>query len=164
MGDGAGVDGLKMQSFQNAMFLGLLALAGCGTPQSVDANVVAATAPADNVVADNVVTDVATAPAASGAVAPASTAPGDVANEAVVGDAQSDRSLPADVVAFRAKRDECDHFRGEEPTDPARVAFLTKAMERTCTGTDAALIALRKRHAGEPAVLSALASYEEEVE
>ncbi|MGT2515213.1 hypothetical protein ACVOMT_14150 [Sphingomonas panni] len=72
--------------------------------------------------------------------------------------------LPADVVAFRLKRDECDHLRGEEPTGPARAAFLKYGMERTCTGTDAALRALRQRHAHDPAAIAALAGYEDDIE
>lgn len=73
-------------------------------------------------------------------------------------------TLPADVVAFRLKRDECDHLRGEEPTGPARAAFLKYGMERTCTGTDAALRALRQRHARDPAVIAALAGYDDDIE
>ena len=73
-------------------------------------------------------------------------------------------TLPADVVAFRLKRDECDHLRGEDPTGPARAAFLKYGMERTCTGTDAALHALRQRHAHDPAVIAALAGYDGDTE
>jgi hypothetical protein len=72
--------------------------------------------------------------------------------------------LPVDVVAFRLKRDECDQLRGEEPTGPARAAALRYGMERTCTGTDAALRALRQRHAGDPAVIAALAGYDDAIE
>lgn len=72
--------------------------------------------------------------------------------------------LPADVIAFRLKRDECDHLRGEEPTGPARAAFLRYGMERTCTGTDAALAALRRRHADDPASITALAGYADRIE
>lgn len=72
--------------------------------------------------------------------------------------------LPPDVVTFRLKRDECDHLRGEEPTDSARAAFLKYGMERTCTGTDAALAALRRRHAGNPAAIAALAGYADTIE
>lgn len=72
--------------------------------------------------------------------------------------------LPADVVAFRLKRDECDHLRGEEPTGPARAAFLKYGMERSCTGTDAALRALRQSHAHDPAAMAALAGYEDDIE
>ncbi|WCP71520.1 MULTISPECIES: hypothetical protein [Sphingomonas] len=73
-------------------------------------------------------------------------------------------ALPADVVAFRLKRDECDHLRGEEATGPARAAFLKYGMERTCTGTDAALRLLRQRHADDPAAIAALAGYADDIE
>ena len=73
-------------------------------------------------------------------------------------------ALPADVVSFRAKRDECDHFRGEEPADEARADFLEKALARTCTGTDAALAALKKRYADQPAVMAVLSNYDEGIE
>ncbi|MFD1036476.1 hypothetical protein ACFQ15_17720 [Sphingomonas hankookensis] len=72
--------------------------------------------------------------------------------------------LPADVIVFRMKRDECDHLRGEEPTGPARAAFLRYGMERTCTGTDAALRALRQRHANDPATIAALARHVDAIE
>ncbi|MBB3910176.1 hypothetical protein [Sphingomonas desiccabilis] len=75
-----------------------------------------------------------------------------------------DASLPSEVAAFRERRDECDHFRGEDPYDEERAAFLSEALTRTCTGTDAALKALRARYAGDPRVLAALADYEDEAE
>jgi hypothetical protein len=75
-----------------------------------------------------------------------------------------DASVPADVAAFRERRDECDHFRGEDPYDEERAASLSEALERTCTGTDAELKALRARYAGDPRVLAMLAEYEDEAE
>ena len=72
--------------------------------------------------------------------------------------------MPADVVAFRSKRDKCDYFRGEEPTDAARASELEKLLDRTCKGTDAAQAALRKRYAGNASVRAALADYDSEVE
>jgi hypothetical protein len=75
-----------------------------------------------------------------------------------------DASVPADVAAFRERRDECDHFRGEDPYDEERAAFLSEALERTCTGTDAELKALRARYAGDPRVFAMLAEYEDEAE
>lgn len=71
---------------------------------------------------------------------------------------------PADAAAFRKRRDECDHFRGEDAHDAERGAFLKTAVERTCKGTDAELKALRRRHAGNAAVIATLAAYEDEVE
>ena len=75
-----------------------------------------------------------------------------------------DAPLPAEVAAFRERRDECDHFRGEDPYDEERAAFLSEALTRTCTGTDAELKALRARYAGDPRVVAALADYEDEAE
>lgn len=73
-------------------------------------------------------------------------------------------SLPADVVAFRTKRDECDHFRGEEATDEARAAELEKLLDRTCKGTAAELTGLRERYRDNASVLTNLANYDNEVE
>lgn len=79
-------------------------------------------------------------------------------------DLGSTPKLPADILAFRAKRDDCDHFRGEEPYDAKRAAFLKAALARTCTGTDKALAALRKRYVGQPALLDVLKAYEDRIE
>ena len=146
---------------RSTMLVVSLALAGCGGSRAGEANA-AAPVPVESASAGNATTAEAVsldAPVASPTtMVPAST------NDSVPADGDEAAALPADVVAFRAKRDECDHFRGEEPTDQARAAFLTEAMERTCTGTDAALIDLRKRYAGNAAIVSALADYEDEVE
>jgi hypothetical protein len=74
------------------------------------------------------------------------------------------QQMPADVLAFRARRDECDHFRAEEATDQARAAFLEKTLARTCTGTDAALASLKRRYARRPAIMAALSHYDERIE
>lgn len=74
-------------------------------------------------------------------------------------------TLPADVVAFKAKRDQCDHFRGEDPgEDEARAAQLQRKVDQTCKGTDARLKALRRQYADNPKVMAALAHYEDDVE
>ena len=105
-------------------------------------------------------------PAAGGGSAGNSGAAPDAAHSPMraAGDAPRPASRLADVVAFRQRRDECDHFRGEEPYDAKRAAFLRAALARTCKGTDAELAALRKRYAGNPAALRALAGYEPTVE
>lgn len=77
---------------------------------------------------------------------------------------QTAPALPADVAAFKEKRDSCDHFRGEEPYDAERGAFLAKQLEATCKGTDKALADLRARYAGDAAAKAALADYETQVE
>lgn len=74
-------------------------------------------------------------------------------------------ALPADVAAFKAKRDQCDHFRGEDPgEDEARAAQLKRKVDQTCKGTDARLKALRRQYAGNPKVTAALTQYEDDVE
>lgn len=148
------------------MVAALLALGGCGTPQPAAANAT------DVRVSDNATVPVSETmgePAAptnenAGATAAVPQTDTDAAAGQSGAATAGDGSLPADVVSFRVKRDECDHFRGEEPSDDARAAFLAKATERTCTGSDAALASLRKRYANKPAVIAALASYDDEIE
>ncbi|WP_338664373.1 hypothetical protein VQH23_04235 [Pararoseomonas sp. SCSIO 73927] len=72
--------------------------------------------------------------------------------------------LPRDVAAFTARRDRCDHFRGEESDDPARAAEIARALDRNCRGTDAELARLKRRHAGNPAARARLDRYEARVE
>ena len=135
----------------------VLALAACGSapdnaaatgkPMAADAPLLATPAAGGNVAGHTVAAPVA---------APSATRD--------TGDAARPAPRPADVVAFRRRRDECDHFRGEEPYDATRAAFLRAALARTCKGTDAQLAALRKRYAGNAALLRALAGYESNVE
>ena len=70
--------------------------------------------------------------------------------------------LPADVRRFVARRDLCDHFRGEDPYDDQRRRFLVQRMERDCRGTDAELAALMRRHRNESTVIERLNRYETE--
>jgi hypothetical protein len=72
--------------------------------------------------------------------------------------------LPRDVAAFVARRDRCDHFRGEEADDPARAAAIARALEANCRGTDAELARLKRRHAGDPAVRARLSGYDPRIE
>ncbi|MDQ2138172.1 hypothetical protein RBI14_08330 [Alcaligenaceae bacterium B3P038] len=74
-------------------------------------------------------------------------------------------ALPADVVSFIAGRDQCDHFRGEDPgDDEARAESLQSKLEQTCRGTDARLATLRRHYADNATVKAALAGYEKNVE
>lgn len=61
-------------------------------------------------------------------------------------------------------RDGCDHFRGEEPYDAERRAYLEKSIRDLCTGTDAKLADLRQRYARNQDVMAALAGYEGRIE
>ncbi len=73
-------------------------------------------------------------------------------------------AFPSEVTSFMVDRDGCDHFRGEEPYDAERAAFLEENIRELCTGTDAKLALLRHRYAADPDVLAALGNYEEGVE
>ena len=74
------------------------------------------------------------------------------------------QALPDDVAAFIEMREACDHFRGEDPYDAEREAFLLRMMKETCIGTDAELARLREAHAGNAVVIDALAHFEDSIE
>ncbi len=73
---------------------------------------------------------------------------------------------PADVAAFRDKRDQCDQLRGEDPGDrqgKAREELLAK-QTRYCAGSDAALRALRRKYTNDLKVLDDLKDYDDKIE
>lgn len=107
---------------------------------------------------------VAALSACLGALALIGCGPGTEADSNRPAPAEAKATLPADVRAFRTRRDACDHMRGEEAADEARAAFLEKRLARTCTGTDAALASLKRRYADRPAVMTVLSRYEERIE
>jgi hypothetical protein len=72
--------------------------------------------------------------------------------------------LPSDVVAFKERRDLCDHFRGEDAYNEERGKFLAENMKKSCTGTDKELASLRSKYRSNEAVVRALADYEEKIE
>ncbi len=65
--------------------------------------------------------------------------------------AASAASLPPDVQTYVAERQNCDHFRGEEPYDAERRREIEAALERYCRGTDARLMGLKKKYRNGPA-------------
>lgn len=62
-------------------------------------------------------------------------------------------SLPSDVQTFVAERENCDHFRGEEPYDAERKREIEAALDRYCGGTDARLQGLKKKYRNAPAAV-----------
>lgn len=72
--------------------------------------------------------------------------------------------LPEDVAAFIGRRQLCDHFRGEEPYDAERRAFLDDQMHALCHGTDHELARLRAAYATRADVLDQLAEFEDRIE
>ena len=69
-----------------------------------------------------------------------------------------------DVAAFIERRDGCDHFRGEEPYDEERRAFLEKNIVELCSGTDQQLAALKIKYSSDPNVIAKLVQYEADIE
>ncbi|MDP9838897.1 hypothetical protein J2T09_003669 [Neorhizobium huautlense] len=61
--------------------------------------------------------------------------------------------LPADIQTFVTERENCDHFRGEEPYDAERRREIEAALDRYCRGTDARLQGLRKKYREAPAAI-----------
>jgi hypothetical protein len=72
----------------------------------------------------------------------------------------------ADYDAFVTRRTICDHLRGEfpDPPDPERSQEILDGTKEYCRGTDAQLKELKRRYAGDPAVMSVLKSFEENIE
>lgn len=69
--------------------------------------------------------------------------------------------LPADAAAFVKRREECEHFLGEEPYDAERKAYLDKAIRQTCAGNNRQLRGLRAKYRNDAPVLYALSGYED---
>jgi hypothetical protein len=72
--------------------------------------------------------------------------------------------LPEDVARFIERRDACDHFRGEEAYDAKRREFLEQQTLKLCVGSDKQLAGLKKKYAGNQAVMRKLDEYEHEIE
>jgi hypothetical protein len=72
--------------------------------------------------------------------------------------------LPPEVAAFVARRDRCDHFRGEESDDPARSRRIQRELAANCRGTDLELARLKRLHAGRPDLRAMLDRYDAHVE
>ena len=102
-----------------------------------------------------------TEPVAASAPAPTAAA---AAPAADTGASARVAALPPAIAAFQKQRDACDHFRGEEPYDKQRTAFLKAQLAKTCKGSDRALAKLRQRFAKHPDALAALKGYEDRIE
>jgi hypothetical protein len=72
--------------------------------------------------------------------------------------------LPRDVRAFMERRDECDHFRGEDSPDADRRAEISLELQRLCTGSDAELARLKRTYAKNKSVQRSLDGYEINIE
>lgn len=75
-------------------------------------------------------------------------------------------ALPKDVEKFIAKREGCDHFRGElpEPGQTRRMKDVNLEIRRLCRGTDKALARLKDKYANDQAVMQRLDEFEPQIE
>jgi hypothetical protein len=72
--------------------------------------------------------------------------------------------LPKEVQAFVDKRESCDHWRGEDGYDAERQKDIDWSLCQACTGTDAELARLQRKHRGNARVAAALAGFEPRIE
>jgi len=72
--------------------------------------------------------------------------------------------LPRDVVAYIARRESCDHWRGEDGYDDARRAEILRGVCKSCAGSDAGLSRLKKKYRANKAVQKRLAEFEPNIE
>ncbi|MBH1432623.1 hypothetical protein I5U42_15070 [Stenotrophomonas maltophilia] len=79
--------------------------------------------------------------------------PGDVYD---VDDVRIYCAMPADVQAFLARENTCQHFAGEEPYDEERRRELEEASAKYCEGREKIFTDLVARHRGDCAVRAAL--------
>jgi hypothetical protein len=69
-----------------------------------------------------------------------------------------------DLRDFVARRQQCDHFRGEEGSTPKRQAELAAKLQEFCAGTDAALTALKNKYRDDSAASKTLAGFDANIE
>ena len=87
-----------------------------------------------------------------------------VAIALVASSAQAQEKWPSDLARFIERRNGCDHFRGEEPYDKERLAFLNQKMKELCPGTDKALAALKEKYRKNKKAIAVLNEYEPQIE
>jgi len=78
--------------------------------------------------------------------------------------AMAPQTLPREVRAYVARRDTCDHYRGEDSPDAARQKEIDAATIRFCTGADRQLARLKRIHARNRAVQRRLDRYDPRIE
>jgi hypothetical protein len=78
--------------------------------------------------------------------------------------AVSDVTVPDDVNQFIVRREQCDHFRGEEAYDEERGRFLAQKLDSFCKGTDGELAALKRKYAVRGDLTKRLSEFESMIE
>lgn len=83
-------------------------------------------------------------------------------------DVSAQQIYPKDVTDFVQSRDDCEELRSNlpdaEPGNDAKIRDVIQDIREQCRGTDQALDRLKKKYAGDPAVLQKLDSYESQTE
>ncbi|RYD54027.1 MAG: hypothetical protein EOP60_08820 [Sphingomonadales bacterium] len=122
-------------------------------------------APAENVTAKPAEATPVTAaqpvaPAAAPPVAKVKVEPLPMISDAELEALPGAEGMPRDIQRYVAQRGDCEHWTGEEPYDAARKAEIEANVAESCTGLDARLESLRKRHAGDPATRAFLGGFD----
>lgn len=78
----------------------------------------------------------------------------------------AETGFPKDVEKFIAKREICEHFRGEIPApgDKQRVKKWNEEVGKRCKGTDRSLAQLARKYAADPRVINQLGKFEPNIE
>lgn len=79
---------------------------------------------------------------------------------------QAADKLPREVQKFIARRETCEHFRGEvpDPEERERMREVSLQIEKSCRGTDQQLASLKKKYRSSAVVQRRLAQYEPQIE
>lgn len=132
------------------------------TPPTPSAGTVLSEAADDNMAVETLATGAADMPPPPARPRPArAETPPDLPESNAAGDSTP---FPTEVTTFMVDRDGCDHFRGEEPYDAERRAYLDKSIRDLCSGSDAKLADLRARYARNQDVIAALSGYDDRIE
>lgn len=77
-----------------------------------------------------------------------------------------EKKFPSDVAKFVAKRDDCDHARGEIPesANKRQMREIIREINAQCKGTDRNLAMLKKKYSGNPEVMRRLEEFEPRIE
>lgn len=83
-----------------------------------------------------------------------------------IGPAYAEGTLPEEVEKFLARREGCDHFRGEipEPNQKARMREIEREIRRLCAGTDKQLGKLKKKYASDRKIMKMLNEFDPAIE
>jgi hypothetical protein len=84
----------------------------------------------------------------------------------IAASAIADEKFPSDVAKFVAKREDCDHMRGEIPesADKRQMKEIIREINAQCKGTDRNLAKLKKKYSGNAEVMRRLEEFEPRIE